>query len=294
MRNGPAITPYSAAGDGKARAPRRKATSQAPVRKAPAPAAEAGPPAQPPPATGAAPVAAPDEMAALQAAFTKALEAADIDKAERIEALMAKVRDARSERAYTSAMSAAQGEIQVVARTAENEERGNSYAPLEAIVEAITPIWKKHGFGLSFETRNVENGFLHVIAIVGHADGCTRSYEYDVPVETGLTADGDVRMTAPQTYGTTTTFARRYATCMIFNVVTKRAPELRDRDGETKPAGEKVTPAQVAAIEAALRTKDMPPKRFCQYFKIRSVSDLPASKVDAALTAIAAAEATEP
>jgi len=239
----------------------------------------------------AATAAVPDELSSLQSLFARASETLDVDKIERVLAMIERTRAAQAERAFNAAMAAAQVEIEPVAREADNQTRGSNYAPLERIVEAITPVLKTHGFGTSFQTR-VHEGCMHVVADVVHTGGHLRRYEFtDIPMERGLGAEGEERMSAPQTYGATTTYARRYATALIFNVTTTDA-KLKDRDGETKPDPALVSAAQVAAIEGALRAKDMHPKRFCARFKIRSVADLPAARCDEALKAIAAVEDT--
>jgi len=261
------------------------------TRKAPPAKAEKAVAKEPAP-TAPVPAAPPavDEMSALQAMLGAVTAQGDIDKAERVLGMLERLTSARALVAWRAAMAAAQAEIGPVAHSAENEAKGSTYAPLEAIVEAIAPVIKRHGFGLTLQTRNTDAGFIKVLADVPHTSGHSERFEFDVPVETGLDADGNVRMSAPQTYGTTTTFARRYATCMIFNVATKRAPEMRDRDGETKQPAITVSVPQVKALEAAMRTKDLHPKLFCAKFKVRSVSELPAARFDEAIKAIAAVE----
>lgn len=263
---------------------RRAAPAATPPKAEKAPA-KAAAPAVPAHAT----MAAADEMSALQAMLATVTAQGDIDKVERVLGMLERIKAARALVAWRAAMAAAQAEIGPVVRSAENDDKGNRYAPLEAIVEAITPITKAHGFGLTIQTRNAEAGFIKVLADALHTGGHSERFEYDIPVETGLDAEGNVRMTAPQTYGTTTTFGRRYATCMIFNVATK-SPEMRDRDGETKQPASTVSEAQVTALEAAMRTKDLHPKKFCARFKVRSVSELPAARFDEAIKAIAAVE----
>lgn len=240
----------------------------------------------------AAPAAVPDELSSLQSMFARASETLDVDKIERVLAMIERTRAGQADRAFNAAMAAAQVEIEPVARDADNQTRGSHYAPLERIVEAITPVLKAHGFGTSFQTR-VHEGCMHVVADVVHTGGHIRRYEFtDIPMERGIGSEGEERMSAPQTYGATTTYARRYATVMIFNVTTTDA-KIKDRDGETKQPS-LVSAAQATAIEGALRAKDMHPKRFCARFKIRSVSDLPAARCDEALKAIAAVEEPAP
>lgn len=269
-----------------------KAAEKKPSRRKPRTAA-APAPAEPAPAAKAEAAPPLDQIAALDDAFATATAVGDIDKAERIEALRAKVLADRAETAWTAAMSVAQAAIAPVARSAENEDKGSAYAPLEAIVEAITPVIKANGFSTVIQTRT-EGPMLRVTADVGHSTGHTRRFEYDVPLDSGQDAEGNARMNAPQAYGTTVTYARRYVTCMIFNVVSKGDRKQADRDGETKPGPATITEPQVAAIEKALRGKDMHPKLFLAKFKVRSICDLPASKFEAALVEIANVEMRAP
>lgn len=119
---------------------------------------------------------------------------------------------------YSQSMRAAQAEMEPVVRKSQNDHTKSKYAKLEHIDKVIRPIYTKHGFSLSFDTRREEDGTVTAICSVLHDSGHTERKELNGAVDsTG--AKGTANKTAMQGVGSTVSYLRRYLTCMIFNIV---------------------------------------------------------------------------
>lgn len=205
----------------------------------------------------------------------------DIDKMERLFGMHEKVEHRRAVQAYNAAMALAQAEMPAVVKNKKNTHTGNKYADLYAIADDCLPIIHSHGFGLSFsECPATKPDCMGVSCRVSHRDGHSETYSFNIPIDaTG--AAGKVNKTQTQAYGSTYTYGRRYATCGVFNVI------ITDSDGnsvrhETKTISQEQEDRIRDAIEAGGRNL----LKFCEYFRIEKLSDLPADKFDGAIKLI--------
>jgi hypothetical protein len=141
-----------------------------------------------------------------------------------------------AEQAYAGAMQRAQGAIQPIIRDKRNEQTNSGYASLEAVLAEVKPIYTREGFSLSFgEEPIVTAEMIRVGCDVMHADGHTKHYSYDCPMDDKGIA-GKVNKTPTHAKGSSASYARRYLTCMIFNIPTK---DDDDGNAATKKRGGK-------------------------------------------------------
>jgi hypothetical protein len=147
--------------------------------------------------------------------------AADIDKMERLFAMHESMVKREAEMAFNSAFARAQAKMPTVAHNAANTQTNSKYAKLAAIVKAITPIYTTEGFSMSFDSGKADKeGYTRILARVMHAGGHSREYHYDLPPDDkGI--KGSVNKTDLHAAGSTTSYGRRYLTCMIWNVTTE-------------------------------------------------------------------------
>ena len=168
--------------------------------------------------------------------------AMDIDKVERLFAMHQQLKAKEAEAAFNDAMAKAQSEIQPVVNNATNDHTRSSYAKLEQIDRAITPVHTKFGLSVSYdtETKNdadpVPIGMLRTVAIVAHSAGHSRRYHIDLPPD-DAGSQGKVNKTGVQARGSTNAYARRYLKLGIFNVST-----FDDKDGNKQREREEVEP----------------------------------------------------
>ena len=168
--------------------------------------------------------------------------AMDMDKIERLFAMHEKVMAREAEAAFNDAMAKAQAEIQPVVNNATNDHTRSSYAKLEQIDLAITPVHTKYGLSVSYdtETKNdadpIPAGMLRTVAIVAHSGGHSRRYHIDLPPD-DAGSQGKINKTGVQARGSTNAYARRYLKLGIFNVST-----FDDKDGNARKRTEEVEP----------------------------------------------------
>lgn len=131
---------------------------------------------------------------------------------------------------YNVSMKAAQEEMKPIVRMAENEKK--KYAKLEHVDNALRPIYSKHGFSLSFNSRRESDNTITILCDVLHEAGHHESKELNGAVDT-TGAKGSANKTQIQGVGSTVSYLRRYLTLMIFNVVLINEDD--DGSGGKKP-----------------------------------------------------------
>jgi len=179
----------------------------------------------------------------------------DIEKIERLFKMHQQMVAQEAEAAFNAAMARAQAKIVPVANNAANTQTNSRYAKLAAINKAITPIYTAEGLSISFNSGDAAQGLMRTIAIVSHAQGHSRQYHLDLPPD-DVGAKGTVNKTQVHALGSTSSYARRYLVCMIFNVTTEDDNDgNRKRPTEVEPdaAGKKALEAcgSISALKAA-------------------------------------------
>lgn len=156
----------------------------------------------------------------------------DMAKVERLYAMHKDMLAMQAEAAFNAAMAQAQNKILPVIKNAYNTQTTSQYAKLDAINEAVMPIITAEGLSISFDTRSgAPAGMLRTVAIVAHAAGHKREYQYDLPLD-GTGIKGNANKTELHAIGSTSSYARRYLVCLIFNVAT-----ADDTDGQIRTTG---------------------------------------------------------
>ncbi|MBX9755653.1 MAG: ERF family protein [Pseudomonadaceae bacterium] len=149
-------------------------------------------------------------------------------------------------------MVRAQQRIKPVVRKALNVQTNSTYARLEDIDQEISPIYTDEGFSLSFGTADSSlAGHIRVICDCMHAEGHTKQYQMDLPLDaTGI--GGKTNKTGVHAHGSTNSYARRYLTMMIFNVVMVKEDNDGNGAANNKPEQPVITAPQAAQLAALL------------------------------------------
>ncbi len=177
----------------------------------------------------------------------------DVDKMERLMQMHERFVDRQASAAFNAAMVRAQQCIRPVVRRSLNTQTNSSYAKLEDIDQAISPIYTAQGFSLSFGTNDSPlAGHIRVVCDVMHEQGHTKQYQMDLPLDSAGIA-GKTNKTGVHAHGSTNSYARRYLTMNIFNVV--MVNEDNDGNGDPEPAVIHVITAGQAAQLTALLNK---------------------------------------
>ena len=116
----------------------------------------------------------------------------------------------------SSSLVAALGELENVTKNATNPHFRNKYASLDAILDAVRPVLKKHGLAISQEPLS-EEGKVGVVTRIIHTTGESTASTLMLPVQQN-TAQG---------FGSALTYARRYAVASVLGIAADD-----DDDGE--------------------------------------------------------------
>ncbi len=140
-------------------------------------------------------------------------------------------RDDQRRMAFNEAMADFQSDCPVIKK---NKAGGKTnagvvayyFAPIDSIVSQVKELIKKHGFSYFIKTTN-DNGRLTAICVVRHKLGWSEESSFTV----GETAGTSV-MSGPQKTAASLTFAKRYAFCNAFGIMTGD----QDIDASNAPA----------------------------------------------------------
>ncbi len=140
---------------------------------------------------------------------------------ETMERLLGMRRELKAEAAkesYNRAMADFQAECPTIVKTKGVTTRDGDiaykYAPIESIVSQVQPYLQKYGFSFSTTMELKENG-VRVVCKVTHRDGHSEESPMEVPLGTKTQIMSDTQVTAAAS-----TFAKRYAFCNAFGILT--------------------------------------------------------------------------
>lgn len=155
-----------------------------------------------------------------------------VDTLERLMAVRRELNSERSKEEFDRALAAFQAECPVVQKRKQVMNKDNRsvryrYAPLDDIVLQVKEILQKHGFSYSLDTI-IEGPSVKAICKITHSAGHSQLSSFQVPI------DKDAYMTNQQQFASALTFAKRYAFCNAFGILTG--------DEDTDGAGNKEKP----------------------------------------------------
>ncbi len=153
--------------------------------------------------------------ALLQQAIDKGVP---VETMERLLVMRTQLKQERAKEAYDRAMALFQSECPTIVKT--KEVRANNgtiaykYAPVESIVAQVKDLIQRCEFSYSF-TMELREGGVKAVCKVTHADGHSEESPMDVPFGTKTAV-----MSQSQVAAAATTFAKRYAFCNAFGIMT--------------------------------------------------------------------------
>lgn len=163
-----------------------------------------------------------------------------IDKGANLDGLMNVRRELNAERSkkeYDSALSAFQAECPVIIKKVKGATGAYKFAPLDEIMPVVQPILSRHGFSFSI-TSEVELKWIKALCKVTHAGGHFEISEFKVPTD-----ERNTMMTDPQRYAGSLTFAKRYAFCNAFGIMTGDEDRDAARQKSKSVSAKVATPA---------------------------------------------------
>jgi hypothetical protein len=171
-----------------------------------------------------------------------------VESLERLIDLRAKMKAEAAKEAFDLAMADFQGECPVIEKKKKAMDGSKvlyAYAPLDAIVKVVSPILAKHGLSYSIQTETIATG-VKVTCFAKHKFGHTEPSTMEIPlgVKTAI-------MSQSQQVAAAITFAKRYAFCNAFGIMTGE----EDNENFVKDAPKKDATNYIDKLKMALYKK---------------------------------------
>lgn len=189
-----------------------------------------------------------------------------------------------AKKVFASSFALAQENISAVIKSKTNPQTHSRYADLSDIIKSAQPIYTKEGFSVIFyEGDTALPEHIRICADVLHRAGHKETYHYDMPMD-GKGIQGNSNMTKIHAKGSSTSYARRYMLCMIWNIPTQDD----DGNGADVPI-EFINNEQLSAL---LDVIDNPPegkkfnmKEYLAYLKVEKLEKILKTDFQKALNA---------
>jgi len=155
-------------------------------------------------------------------------EKATPEALERVYQLYQTMEKDKAKKAFDRAMADFQSECPIIVKRKAGAKNAYRYAPLDDIVAQTRDLIRKHGF--SFRITAECGKDIKAIVTITHCAGHSITSEFAVPVDSK-----NPMMSDPQRVGGAITFAKRYAFCNGFGILT--ADEDIDAGNKPRSAG---------------------------------------------------------
>lgn len=160
--------------------------------------------------------------------------AVDIDKLERLLSMQERLQASQALAAYNADMATLQAHMPSISKDAKIVVAGTvraTYASFENIVSTIRPLLDDYGFSVTFKTT-FEGELLCVLGRISHRSGHSEETVIKLPFDTSGSKN-DV-----QAIGSSVSYGKRYALCMLLNIATggedddgaSAAPKVDEKD----------------------------------------------------------------
>ena len=198
----------------------------------------------------------------VQALIGKALEGeVSMEVIERFLAVRDKLKAEAAKEAYFADFSKFQGECPVINKNTsvsfQNRSGGwtkYNYADLGSIMKQVSPLLGKHGFSFTITTKQTADS-VTAYCNSHHISGHTEVTDFTAPI------DMSAKMNAAQKVASALTYAKRYAFCDAFGIMTgdddddSNVSDLTGPSGPVPP-GKKIAPQKPVQNERYKKAKE--------------------------------------
>lgn len=170
----------------------------------------------------------------------------NVDKMERLYAMLKEEKARVAEQQFNEAMRKAQSEMPMVVKDAKNPSTNSNFARLETLKKITTPIITTNGFSQQFSQGDgALPGKIRVLCEVSHIGGHSKIFHLDLsPDDVG--PKGLPNKTKIHGEGSTFSYGERYLTKLIFNITIVGEDDDGNQGKRPKPPGPSaLTPEQV-------------------------------------------------
>lgn len=177
----------------------------------------------------------------------------DLDKMEKIMQMYERVEAQKAEREYNAAMANLQGNMPDIPKDGKIVVKGelrSEYSKFETIMGAIKPHLLKNGIAVSFRST-FDQGKAVVECVISHKDGHREATSITLPF------DESGAKNSVQKIGSSLSYAKRYALCLILNIPTGGEDDDGNKGGDKKEPAPKKKSALVIIGEKLVEALDL-------------------------------------
>jgi hypothetical protein len=229
------------------------------------------------------------ESAALMQALTSVASDPkfDPDKLSKMLEVVRQIKKDEAEAAFNAELAAIQAEMPRITKDGKVKypsskgEVNFAFATLENIDAAIRPLLSARGFSMLFTSGPTAAGKVEYVATLAHRLGHSRDSRIILP------ADESGGKNAIQAVGSTTSYARRYLTLSLLNIVT----EGEDNDGNlvgtlTEDEVNRVLDMCLACDAIAGDKSETYEAKILRAYKVKTIGDIPRKKFKAVVNSL--------
>lgn len=207
---------------------------------------------------------------------------ADLDQLDKLMTLQERWEATQARKAFVAAKAAFKAEAPKLTKQKKagfesrrtGERTDYSYATLDHIAEAISPVLSKHGLSYSWDTEQAEGGLIKVTCVLTHVDG------HSERVMLQAAPDQSGSKNSIQAVGSTVTYLQRYTLL----AVTGMATADQDTDGMAPVVF--IDADQKQRLVDLMKETGADTARFLKYMGVETLDDLPANAFDSAVAAL--------
>jgi hypothetical protein len=169
--------------------------------------------------TPAVPVPAGGEARDVHMLIAQAIDRnVNVETMEKLLAMRQQLKSEWSREQYHAALSAFQAECPIIKKSKvvmnkDGKTERYRYAPIDSIISQLKSLIEKHGFNYRVDA-GIDGRVVQATCIVTHKEGHSEQSSFGVPI------DPEAYMNEAQKYASALTFAKRYAFCDAFGVLT--------------------------------------------------------------------------
>lgn len=210
----------------------------------------------------------------------------DVAKLDALLKMQERIRDRVNKEAFDAALARMQPELPVIDRKGRIEVRkkdahgertgdvqqSTQYAKWEDIVEGITAILGKHGFGLRFKPSNTDKGLIRV-------EGTLSGHGHREEAAIELQHDSTGSKNPVQSIASSISYGKRMVGCALLNIVT-RGDDDDGKAGGGAPlvVGEPLTAEELEQVIALAGAVECPAPRLLQHLNSKRPKGHPPTK----------------
>lgn len=187
--------------------------------------------------------------------------------------------------AFTRAVASAKSELRPIMKTREVKYKPDGkplvnyrHEDLAGIEEQVTPVLTNHGLSYRFDSDNGVDRPITVTCILEHIDGHSTRTALSGPADSGAGKN------SLQAIASTTTYLQRYTLKLALGLSVSHDDDGAKSD-ETTGSGP-ISKEQIVALLKLVEETGSDIEKFCTYFKIEAVPDLPASQYARAIQSL--------